>query len=995
MKKKNFLYSLIGILIGSFGAHAQAPGGVSGDLRIWLKADNGFTSSQWTDQSPAGNNYTQTNASRQPFLQPANARYNFNPVVSFGTTGADARFMVVPSGKPFTANRLNGNIFIIVNRNSDTTYRDYLGFGNTGTGAGLMQANSPVLTASFNGNKAMQLYPYNPPNSPNQKLDIGKTYLSDVSWEIGVAGGMKHGLNSFVTSAPGTFAAGYALTANGSILGSQPEVTDGNMSEVIAYERVLTDAELQRVRSYLAIKYATSLDQTTPYSYVNSQGTTIWDAASNSGYSNNIAGIGRDDASALKQVQSKSINSTNEILISLGNSASQDNATHAAANSFDNDREFLTWGTNGTVGFTPYTNSGFPSVTHRFSKVWKAQTSNYNINGNDDVYFNVLRGLINSFTLSEKPLYLIMSTTSDFSSNTYFIPIGTNTHTVDGEEYVSEPYRVASKAFNGFTSNGTFYFTIAGTPIGPGGVLGNFWNRADKDVTAASGTVNQWVDQMFGIKTSQVADVTTKPNYVQVNDAATAATFNFNPYIDFTNTNQAIGNEGVAPFEGSNSELEMFYVIKDNVWTANNRFFGVNFDLKNSAAGAAIYDWNTLTQANYLSRGNTPTSNNATNTVLNPALSTTLSNISNVSLSVTNSTVQHRLNGSGIGTNLTGQTVYIGQGGFVYGANNQSSMPGNEVGVTAQIAEHLAFGFALTETERRQVESYLAIKYGTTLADFTTDTNYRNSTGNPVFTADGTYQYDIFGVAKDLRGGLDQRISKSINNDGGQATNIITASTDNNFINQNDTHANQLTDGQYLIFASNNGAQTFTGKTITAADGTQFNNSLALQWKATDTNKVGCINLRFDAANIPALASGENYYMLISQDPSFTNSIYQKVVRTNNTIDVIPNFADNSNSYFTLAKANLNITGSTVKGGQVGISSIPGLLPSASDTWLELNAKSKGMVITRVSDANNIPAGNRLKGMIVYDTTKKEFKVYNGTEWRTLGTSTSTSIFCN
>ncbi|REC50305.1 hypothetical protein [Chryseobacterium pennipullorum] len=993
MKKK--VYRLVITLMGSFGAYAQAPGGVQTDLRIWLKSDSGFTPSQWTDQSTAGNDYTQTNASRQPSLQPATAKFNFNPVVDFGTTGADARFMVVPSGKPFTANRLNGNIFVLVNRNSDSSFRDYLGFGATGTGTGLIQANYPVLTASSTGNKTMQLYPYaSPANTFNQKLDIGKTYLSDVSWEVGVSNGIKYGLNSYVATSSGTFAAGYALTANGSVLGAQPEVTDGYIPEVIAYERVLTDSETQRVRSYLAIKYATSLDQTTPYHYVNSQGTIIWDATLNSQYAKNIAGIGRDDASALKQVQSKSINSTNEMLISLGNVASQDNATHAANYSFDNDHEFLMWGSNGILGFTEYTNANFPLVTHRFSKVWKAQTSNYNVTGTDDVYFNILKGLINSFNLSGKPTYLIMSTTPDFSGNNHFIPIGANVNTVDGEEYVSAAYQAASNAFSGFTSNGTFYFTIAGTPVGPGGVLGVFWNRADKEVTAPSGTVNQWVDQMFGIKSSQVADVTTMPAYISVNNAATAANFNFNPYLDFTATNQTLGNESVAPFEGSTSELEMFYVIKDNVWTANNRFFGVNFDLNNSASGQFIYDWNALHQANYYSRGNTSNSGIMTNTVLNPALSTTLSNISNVSLSAVDGTVQHRLNGSAIGTNLTGQTVYIGQGGFVYGANNQSSMSGNDVGVTAQIAEHIAFGNALTGTQRRQVETYLAIKYGTTLTDLTADAHYRNSSGASIFNADATYRYDIFGIAKDLTGGLDQRISKSINNDGGQPTPLITVSTDKDFINQNNTHANLLTDGQYMVFASNNGAQTFTGSAITAVDGTAFNTPLGARWKATDTNGVGCVNLRFDATNIPALAAGESYYMLISKDESFTNPIYQRVLRTGSTIDAAANFTDNANSYFTLAKANLQISGSTVSGGQIGISSIPGWTPSASDSWLELNARSKGMVIPRISSVNNIPAGDWVKGMFIYDTTEKAFKVYNGTEWRRLGT-TSGSVFCN
>ncbi|MEM6738113.1 MAG: hypothetical protein AAF620_18800, partial [Bacteroidota bacterium] len=67
---------------------------------------------------------------------------------------------------------------------------------------------------------------------------------------------------------------------------------DGDMAEIIYYERALSELERQKVASYLAIKYGITLQA--PVSYLNSDGTVIWDANINDGYSHDIAGIGRD-----------------------------------------------------------------------------------------------------------------------------------------------------------------------------------------------------------------------------------------------------------------------------------------------------------------------------------------------------------------------------------------------------------------------------------------------------------------------------------------------------------------------------------------------------------------------------------------------------------------------------------------------------------------------------------------------------------------------------
>ncbi|HAO28264.1 MAG TPA: hypothetical protein DCQ68_12550, partial [Chryseobacterium indologenes] len=76
------------------------------------------------------------------------------------------------------------------------------------------------------------------------------------------------------------------------------------IGEFILYSGTQTPAERQRVNSYLAYKYGITLDQSTPQSYIASDATTaMWNHTSTnaSTYNKNIAGIGRDNGSALNQ----------------------------------------------------------------------------------------------------------------------------------------------------------------------------------------------------------------------------------------------------------------------------------------------------------------------------------------------------------------------------------------------------------------------------------------------------------------------------------------------------------------------------------------------------------------------------------------------------------------------------------------------------------------------------------------------------------------------
>ena len=66
------------------------------------------------------------------------------------------------------------------------------------------------------------------------------------------------------------------------------------MNEVLIYTGVITGTENQKILSYLACKYGTTLDQTTAYSYLLSNNIVSWNASEDTNNKTNIGCIARD-----------------------------------------------------------------------------------------------------------------------------------------------------------------------------------------------------------------------------------------------------------------------------------------------------------------------------------------------------------------------------------------------------------------------------------------------------------------------------------------------------------------------------------------------------------------------------------------------------------------------------------------------------------------------------------------------------------------------------
>ena len=204
---------------------------------------------------------------------------------------------------------------------------------------------------------------------------------------------------------------------------------------------------------------------------------------------------------------------------------------------------------------------------------------------------------------------------------------------------------------------------------------------------------------------------------------------------------------------------------------------------------------------------------------------------------------------------------------------------------SGDIAEMLVFQTNLSDTEVQRVNSYFALKYGMTLD--TSIGDYLNSDGVSVYdltAAAGAYQEHVIGIARDIKGWLDQRVSKSQS-----AGSILTIATDADFVSENGGARTMLGDNKYLVIASNGGA-TSTQTTEIASTHT---NRVTREWRVENTGSVDEINLLFDGFD-------DNYYLLTDEDGDFSSGVSEvgQLTASGEVLDV----ALGDNKFFTIAE---------------------------------------------------------------------------------------------
>lgn len=396
--------------------------------------------------------------------------------------------------------------------------------------------------------------------------------------------------------------------------------------------------------------------------------------------------------------------------------------------------------------------------------------------------------------------------------------------------------------------------TIFTTPSrGPGGITANLetWLKADKingtDVDADNATIDSWQDLGKGNDANVIDDenvsLTNKPIFKN----NPTNNVNFNPVVYFNNDNLSArdytGLTNRAELNATGgffSQDQFIVVINENGTTLSNSsgvkdiFCGQEVNTQTyeeDISGIGFGDYSLRLDQEIISYciGNSPVDGSG-NPVAEPlrgygiaqtgaATYTNLLGIINArqNLATTPTAQQLFYNGLSITNKEVGAPQYRSYSNRRFWIGRSQAFNGSFNG---RIAEAITYSARKNDaSERRRIESYLAIKYGITLGTNGVSMDYQNSDGNIIWNQNDNigYNFNIAGIGRDDLADLSQKQSRSSNSAAEVAIGLGEVAATNT-ANPNTFSA----DRQYLVWGSNNSPLAQNGtvaKTVTLGSG--------------------------------------------------------------------------------------------------------------------------------------------------------------------------------
>lgn len=872
---------------------AAKPGGISSSPVFWLRADqetysngagttacnDGDNVAVWGDVS--GNNNDAFDDGTDPdWMEVA---YSYNPAVDFSVIGSGNNGGM----------GMNDNSEINDGPATAKSFAIAFHTGNSTSGYQVLMDNGSstdnIAVYLYNGDLYIDLVDNNTDHAASTPVSTNTAYVlvfvydgGSSEWNAYLNGSTTFGDNS----APSQWDGSSDDIGIGRIRGniqyhndgfsSNDDPFEGQIMEFLYFHNdVLTQNEREALAGYLAMKYGITLD----IDYEASGNTPVtWDISANSGYNNDIAAIGRDDESALTQLQGISASSDALVSMAIGSLASS-NANNG--NSFSSDEQFVMWG-NDDGSVSSWTGTGAPSDRVILGRKWKLQQTgapgNVEIAVPDD-------GSSASTVLpaEETTVYLLLDSDGDFTSGANEVAM-----TLNGTNWE------ATTSLSGYN-----YFTFATQiPSGPGGIVSNlvFWFKADSaawndnaanNLATDGQTIARWTD--LSGNGNDATDNGADPIWREVVNS-------YNPSVDFSTIGGGLGL-GDAPDINSGSATQKTIAIAfttGDVTTANQQMI---FELGGQQDGINIYIDNGELYCNFVDNN----SNNANSTTVTDNTSYVLIFVYdgnntrwdaylNGSLSFSDASVPSSWPGDGdnIGLGRTrGTTQYHNDGNA-----NETDTYGGQI-------HEIAFyqNKAFTAGEITAMSSYLAVRYGITL-----NSDYEGSS-NTITTWDATansgYGNAIAGIGRDNNAYLNQKQGLSSDADG-MVSMAITALASSNANNANSFGSNS----EFILWGHNNGSiasYTSTG----APSGRQI---VPRTWKLQVTGTPGNVEISVpdnssSASNVlPAEAT--TVYLLLDTDNDFSSGATEVAMSLNGT-EWEATTSVNAFNYFTFATEQL------------------------------------------------------------------------------------------
>ena len=329
----------------------------------------------------------------------------------------------------------------------------------------------------------------------------------------------------------------------------------------------------------------------------------------------------------------------------------------------------------------------------------------------------------------------------------------------------------------------------------PGGVPNapSLWYRADvaSTLNLSGATVNQWKNSVNPTAANQTLGATTYNSYGTGSFSSGDRSTNFFPIVNFIGNNgmhTPVGQDPLGLAAGTHYAMFLGSRMEQQTTAGGNAmvFFTnpTNNDIRPGLGNRLVSGVSVAEHRQFSTCG---LDLNNSNKDLSTLYTSVISGAKNNSLTYTSNS------GSEISASNTYNCVIERQLRMGRATNNANNNWGG-------VQEFIMFtGTTLTATQRRQVETYLALRQGVTLIN-----HYYNTSGSIVWNRTGhSYNNRIFGVARD--GATDVKVSNSVEQLSTDNPNRLIVATSKDFtsLQNNATRTSFTNNGSYVIFGDN------------------------------------------------------------------------------------------------------------------------------------------------------------------------------------------------
>lgn len=599
---------------------------------------------------------------------------------------------------------------------------------------------------------------------------------------------------------------------------------DGDIAEFIEFNTPLTGLDRDMVTTYLAIKYGITL----PHNYVQAgSGTVLYDPTA--GYGFDIVGLGTDSLTYLDQRASvPALDSTGLGLIYGTGHLGYPVISSDIPGGLPEDHFLLIGHDNGAVTQTGVFN-GDPFT--RMERIYEAQYTGSSAQTVSIVFNGGFGPMLDSLGTDSSLAMVISSDLSfDFTGGDQIIPLG---------EWSTGVFVGAHT----FAPNTSVFISVAKVPepLAPGG-LGNdpvsVWLQAGIGYNDGGNGTDTWANLMDPL--NFMAEDALFTGGIDLS----AQQLNFNPYIEAGSVTQDFVTQFAVDGGTYISVIRAFSA--DSMGGLMGQGTAGNFaGLRSPSAVSSQIRKGTDT---------TDFAHGQAELWQNGGLPDTLHSVNRWSILAAN--------------HIDPGNAMAGSAGRFYLGGFQS--PTAQRFTSFDVAEVIVFEDSIKYQGRiRQVETYLAIKYG-----FTLERSFVNSYGVTLFDtlADAPYFNDVAGIARDDTTGLDQRQSMSEN-----TSSIVAIGLDSIVVSNAANGGNFFQDQAWLLWGSNADGLCWSNTNFevsTAATDRNHYIRILRQWKTSKIGQVDSIHLRVDTTGFARRPGLGSFYLALDDDGIYDSSSY-------------------------------------------------------------------------------------------------------------------------